>query len=110
MKGLAKAGHEVTVISAFPQSKPVANWRDVEITGIFERMKSVMEGILDLEGQSIWSSVNQIYDMGYNITEYVMKDANVVKLMRSNEKFDLVICELFVNEAMLGNNSGKFFG
>jgi glucuronosyltransferase len=103
MKGLAKAGHEVTVISAFPLSKPMPNWRDVEITGLMERMKAVMEGILDMEGQSIWQSVNQIYDMGYNITEHVLKNPNVVKLLKSNEKFDLVVCELFVNEAMLGN-------
>lgn len=40
MKGLAAAGHEVTVISPFPQSKPIPNYRDVHVKGIIE----VMEG------------------------------------------------------------------
>lgn len=40
MKGLAAAGHEVTVLSPFPQSKPIKNYRDIHVEGIIE----VMEG------------------------------------------------------------------
>lgn len=36
MKGLAAAGHEVTVISAFPQSEPILNYRDIHVKGIIE--------------------------------------------------------------------------
>lgn len=39
MKGLAAAGHEVTVISPFPQSKPIPNYRDIHVKGIIEIMK-----------------------------------------------------------------------
>lgn len=34
MKGLAEKGHDVTVISPFPQSKPLKNFRDVSVLGI----------------------------------------------------------------------------
>lgn len=36
MKGLAEKGHDVTVISPFPQEKPLKNFRDVTILGLHE--------------------------------------------------------------------------
>lgn len=39
MKGLAAAGHEVTVISPFPQTKPLKNFRDIKVQGIVEKMQ-----------------------------------------------------------------------
>lgn len=32
MKGLAYAGHNVTVISNYPQNKPIENYRDIDIS------------------------------------------------------------------------------
>lgn len=29
MEALVEAGHEVTVVSPFPQNKPIKNWRDI---------------------------------------------------------------------------------
>lgn len=34
MKGLAEKGHDVTVISPFPQDKPLPNFQDVTVLGI----------------------------------------------------------------------------
>ncbi|GAB0101025.1 hypothetical protein DMENIID0001_171430 [Sergentomyia squamirostris] len=31
LKGLAKKGHEVTMVSPFPQTKPLKNYRDIVI-------------------------------------------------------------------------------
>lgn len=39
MKGLVKAGHEVTVISAFPQKTPIPNYTDVSIVELLEQEK-----------------------------------------------------------------------
>lgn len=33
MKGLAARGHNVTVVSHFPQSKPIPNYRDISVKG-----------------------------------------------------------------------------
>lgn len=38
MRGLAAAGHNVTVISPYPQKKAIPNFRDYEILGIVEAM------------------------------------------------------------------------
>ncbi len=34
MKGLAEKGHDVTVISPYPQSKPLKNFHDVTVLGV----------------------------------------------------------------------------
>lgn len=36
MKALHSAGHEVTVLSPFPQKKPMANWTDIDIPKLLE--------------------------------------------------------------------------
>lgn len=39
MKELAAAGHNVTVMSAFPDSKPIPNYRLIHVNGIEEALK-----------------------------------------------------------------------
>lgn len=34
LKGLAKAGHDVTAVTAFPHTKPLANYTHIDISGI----------------------------------------------------------------------------
>lgn len=41
-------------------------------------------------------------DMGFEMTELTLADAKVQNLINSNETFDLVIIELFINEAHMG--------
>jgi glucuronosyltransferase len=91
------------MLSAFPQKKPIPNFRDIEVTGIFDKMKNVMDNVFVTEGESIWESVNGVYDIGVLITNHTLTHPTVLNFLKSNEKFDLVICELFINEAMLGN-------
>lgn len=40
MKGLAKAGHDVTVLTAFPSTKKIANYTNIEASGIDKIMAS----------------------------------------------------------------------
>lgn len=37
MTNLIKAGHEVTVISMYPQKKPVENYRDINVKDILDK-------------------------------------------------------------------------
>lgn len=41
MKALAEKGHDVTVISPFPQKTPLKNFRDIDVQGI----QSLLAGI-----------------------------------------------------------------
>jgi hypothetical protein len=39
LKSLAKAGHEVTVISPFPLKKPMENYHDVDFSDLLQNFK-----------------------------------------------------------------------
>jgi glucuronosyltransferase len=39
LKSLSKAGHEVTVISPYPQKKPVQNWHDVDASSVLKKFQ-----------------------------------------------------------------------
>ncbi|XP_049823751.1 UDP-glucosyltransferase 2-like isoform X2 [Aethina tumida] len=52
--------------------------------------------------QPFWKQISLVMDMGHMYTEDVFKLKNMQKLIESKEKFDLVIVEIFVNDALLG--------
>lgn len=39
IKSLLDVGHEVTVISPYPQKKPVKNYHDVDVSSVLEQFK-----------------------------------------------------------------------
>lgn len=39
LQGLAKAGHNVTMIGPIPLAKPMPNYRDIVVLGLFELVK-----------------------------------------------------------------------
>lgn len=42
------------------------------------------------------------HNMGLQVTETVLNEPSVKKLMASNQTFDVVICEVFLSEALYG--------
>jgi len=102
MKGLAEKGHQVTVVSAFPQKKPLKNYRDVPTPNILEIWKEKFNHLTKMRDQNIIEAILSIYDMGIEITNSTLTEPALQKLMASGEKFDVVICEVFVTEALFG--------
>ncbi|KAH8277053.1 hypothetical protein KR026_004437 [Drosophila bipectinata] len=49
-----------------------------------------------------WFQPLDLYNMGLKITEALLNDSSVLELMESNQTFDAVIAEVFLNEAQLG--------
>lgn len=102
MKELANAGHEVTVLSPFPLKNPPKGYRDIELTGVIKQFESLVDTIQDNHKKTVLENVIQIYDIGIDITNSTLSHPNVIELINSDEKFDLVFLEIFLNEAMLG--------
>ncbi|XP_049545913.1 UDP-glycosyltransferase UGT5-like [Anopheles darlingi] len=102
MKELARRGHEVTVINPFPQKKPLPNYRDIDVSIEQDIMKNFMPNMLDLADHSVIESITKTYEFGHLITNQTLQHPNVHRLLSSNEKFDLVIMEAFLNDAHLG--------
>lgn len=55
-----------------------------------------------IKDKPLLRKLTDLYDIGLNITRITLDDDNVKKLLLSDEKFDVVICEIFLNEALLG--------
>ncbi|XP_044728495.1 UDP-glycosyltransferase UGT5-like [Chrysoperla carnea] len=102
MKSLAASGHEVTMISSFPLKKPVKNYRDIPLTFNVkdEQTKLMGEQNFFQEGENFGlDSVKKFFTTGLTITEKILSDANLQKLLNSNEHFDAVITVAFTYEA-----------
>ncbi|XP_055384246.1 UDP-glycosyltransferase UGT5-like [Condylostylus longicornis] len=102
MKGLAEKGHEITMISPFPLSKPMKNWRDIPTPGILEKTKALMDNIINLRSQGVIEALVDLFNMGLMLTNLTLQEPSVQNFLRSKEKFDVVVMEIFVNEADIG--------
>jgi hypothetical protein len=61
-----------------------------------------MSTLLELNDQSVWEKISDIYNMGIFITNHTMSNPKVKQLINSNQKFDLVVVEIFLSEALIG--------
>lgn len=61
-----------------------------------------MSGLLDMADFGIWRIINDLYDMGIFITNHTMNNPKIKQLIASDQKFDVVIVEIFLSEALIG--------
>lgn len=103
-KELAKKGHEVTMISPFPLKKPVPNYKDIFIpelladqTAMEEMFEEFLKNpqILSFEGIQMMDNETKYF------SEMVFQNKDFQNLVNSGEKFDLVVLDLFYNDAHL---------
>lgn len=102
MKELARRGHEVTVINPFPQKKPLKNYRDIDTSGTEDIVKDLVPNLFEMADLSVWESITLTNKFGQMLTNLTLQHPNVKKLIASDEQFDLVIMESFLNDAHLG--------
>lgn len=103
MQELVRSGHEITMVSPYPLKKPPANYRDVSIVESIEKFKQEMQDGLFEEMN--WNLPELMYSnliFCHDVTNFTLKHPNVVKLMQSNERFDLIFLEIFMNDVFLG--------
>nr|QIK00369.1 UDP-glycosyltransferase [Xylotrechus quadripes] len=104
MKGLAEAGHDVTMISPFPVKDPPKNgsWRDIILDGMMEDMEEKFKKIdlFTMQQQSAFSTILFLNFMGQSTTEKTLSHPKVQELIHSNEKFDVVIVSQFVTDGL----------
>ncbi|XP_073825499.1 UDP-glucosyltransferase 2-like [Musca autumnalis] len=102
IKALAEKGHEVYVISPFPQKTPIKNYHDIPVPSVLTAMEGEINNLFTHNERSMIENVVNYYKMGVNITETVLLEPAVQKLIASNHTFDAVICEVFLSEALFG--------
>ncbi|KAJ8918827.1 hypothetical protein NQ315_011113 [Exocentrus adspersus] len=105
-RGLAEAGHDVTMVSPFEEKNPPkkGKYRDVVLTGLLEEMRSNrntnLPKFFELDKMNPFFSIVMINVMGDQISKSTMKHPNFQKLLKSNEQFDVVIIEQFLDDAL----------
>ncbi|KAJ8954700.1 hypothetical protein NQ318_011393 [Aromia moschata] len=107
MKELADRGHEVTMVSPFPQEMPISNYSDIPVESMSEALESFKKDFYSRESMCLVSSVKFIHNMAYELTEKLLSHNNFQNLLKSGRKFDLIVMEYFLNDAAIG--VGTFF-
>ncbi|XP_030764407.1 UDP-glucuronosyltransferase 2C1-like [Sitophilus oryzae] len=103
MKGLAEAGHDITIITPYKLKDVPKNgtWKEVLMEGFVEDFQFRMKGE-DLYEDSKRNSLEKIVSYNHLMLSWVnntLYHPDVRKLINSGEKFDAVIMEQFFNEA-----------
>ncbi|KAJ3642483.1 hypothetical protein Zmor_025265 [Zophobas morio] len=106
MKGLAEGGHEVTIIAPFVDKNLPKNgsYKQIELTEVaeeHERRRKEMK-MFDMDDMNPIVFITFVLDWITAFTEHTLKSSKVQKLLKSGEKFDVVIIEQFMNDAHKG--------
>lgn len=95
---LAQRGHEITVVSAYPQRTPVPNYNDIDVSHVrpvvvnnfnFSFVRQNMRGI---------NIINVFSAFGNDVCEKVFAEKSIQNLINTTVKYDLVITEIFVED------------
>ncbi|CAH0551769.1 unnamed protein product [Brassicogethes aeneus] len=100
-RALVEAGHDVTMVSGFHEKDFPKNgtYREVILTGQIEQMEAMIENE-DHFKEEPWSFQIYFFKFCEELTRQFLKHPNVQKLIKSGEKFDLVVVEEFSNHAL----------
>ncbi|XP_022175455.1 UDP-glucuronosyltransferase 2B10-like [Myzus persicae] len=103
MKALAARGHNVTVITSFPQKTPLANYTDIDVSASFPSAVNTLSVEMVLKYlTSVFANQWFIADHQMNICRQSQKLPEVKALLQSGIKFDAVFTEIFGADCDVG--------
>ncbi|XP_072397688.1 UDP-glycosyltransferase UGT4-like [Diabrotica undecimpunctata] len=101
-KGLAKAGHEVTLVSVFKDTDNVKEYTELVLEGVNEQL-GINSSLTDMVCDT--TAVNTVIGVAYLsklITEITLGHKKFQSMLKSNQTFDLIIQEDLYNDALKG--------
>ncbi|XP_049767214.1 UDP-glycosyltransferase UGT5-like [Schistocerca cancellata] len=99
-KGLHAQGHRITAVTPFPGQGPPNNWTDVALPNTMSFFGHTA-GLFDLGTASDFAVLLKMQKFGTYSCEIFLQHENVKKLFSSNEKYDVMIIEIFFCECFL---------
>lgn len=103
LKNLAQRGHEVTMVSAFPLSQPVKNYRDVYVP-IEDAFGPVMAGFMQGGSRNMFKMMPIVMKASLDNSNYTINSPQFQKLVKE-EQFDVAILGFFMNDFITGVRS-----
>ncbi|CAH1153880.1 unnamed protein product [Phaedon cochleariae] len=109
LKGLAEAGHDVTIVTVFHEKNPPnGTYREIFLDGVYEtqRDSDIFKAVLSVKKTQtnfipfLW--IYQMNTLGYFVCEETLKHQKMQDLIKSNEKFDVFITSQFLIESLKG--------
>ncbi|KAJ6648179.1 UDP-glycosyltransferase UGT5, partial [Pseudolycoriella hygida] len=103
MLGLAEAGHNVTVVSHFPDKNAPSNYKDLVIGGQDSLTNSVdLAWFANRFSFGHFLEFFLLHEWGRQSCETAVNSAAMDKLLKIKEKFDVIIVEQFNSDCMVG--------
>ncbi|XP_015608810.1 UDP-glucuronosyltransferase 2C1 [Cephus cinctus] len=104
LEELALRGHDVTVLSHFPRTTKLKNYKDLSLRS---NESQIAVDVVDLKivkahAASVLFELVTLYQWGLAGCEINLKHPNTQKLIKSNEKFDVILTEVFNSDCFLG--------
>ncbi|KAG5673616.1 hypothetical protein PVAND_003645 [Polypedilum vanderplanki] len=102
VKSLLDVGHNVTAISTLKPDKQIENYQIISIPDVMEEFKEQEPNPFEFIHMPIIMSMLMMPKFGIDMVNSVMKSEELHMFLKSNDKFDICIMELFGDEALLG--------
>lgn len=103
-KLLASRGHNLTVVSYFPQNHPIPNYRDVALE-VKEEYSSTATLSFDYFLYTKFQSFQGIPFLRKYMDKYCkmgLENKNFLNFMKENNQFDLILYQVFTSECFMG--------
>ncbi|XP_004533721.1 UDP-glucuronosyltransferase 2B19 [Ceratitis capitata] len=101
MRGLAEKGHDVTVISHFPDKSPPARYKDLPLTNLETLSDSV--DLKFFENRRFYNHFVEfflLYEWGRSACNTTLRSDALAQVLRQRQRFDVVIMEQFTSDCM----------
>lgn len=101
LKTLARKGHELTVISHFPQKVPIPGYKDISLRGESVYFDFINVQTLDYSRLRFIDGALQVHFFAQEACAFLQTE-KMKNFASSNESFDIAIVELFNSDCFLG--------
>lgn len=103
VKALAKRGHDITVLSYYPQKEHIERYTDVSLATP-EKLRINVFDLANYRGYRYekYRTIMALARMGYETCEDVLSMQSVQDLIKGNHTFDLLMAEYFDTDCFLG--------
>jgi glucuronosyltransferase len=102
LEQLAARGHQLTVISHFPPKNPIPSYKNIDLRGtatVNKTVNIISYMVIPQMGQI--TSALLLSQWGTEACQKTLEHPNVQELIKSDEKFDLLITEMFNTDCFL---------
>lgn len=101
LRELAKRGHEILLVSPIKETKDLPKgFKQIHIDKL--NLDDDKNRFYDYESASVLVQAMGVNTMGLRFTEHILNNPQVQELIHSNATFDLIIMDMFLNEAFFG--------